>query len=95
MLAGILHVKLEETVDKSDWKLLAWTEKSIVPEWINVIVDDYETDKLEKCGIDIEKSMNFLKKGKFILGEGLFKELAPIPRARSPKGMKSVIPQAT
>lgn len=88
MLTGILHVKLEETGDKSDWKLVAWNEKDSPPEWINLALDEYETEKLERCGIAIGKSINFLRKSKHMLGEGLFKELCADTASKVAEGYK-------
>ncbi|HCE46703.1 MAG TPA: hypothetical protein DET40_24410 [Lentisphaeria bacterium] len=88
MLSGILHVKLEETGDKSDWKLVAWSEKRSPPEWISKELDEYEAGKLEMCGIDIERSGNFLKKSKFILGEGLFREICAEVASKIAEGYK-------
>ena len=75
VLAGRLRVKLGETKDKSDHKLLSWTERKEVPPWANALLSGYEQEVLERSGIDTSRMEKFLKKAKHLLGEGLFDEI--------------------
>ena len=75
VVTGKLRVKLDETKDKSDHKLLTWTEKRDVPPWINTLLSSYEREILERSGIDMFRMERFLKKSKFLLGEGTFDEI--------------------
>lgn len=88
MLSGTLHVKLEETEDGSDWKLLTWSEKITPPEWIGQELDEYEIGKLKTCGIDVESSGNFLRKCRFVLGEALFKGICAEVAGKVSEGYK-------
>jgi len=73
--SGKLYVKLSETKDKKDHKLVAWTEKKTIPEWANSTIDNYERDLLETSNIEIPKIERYLKKAKFLLGKDHFDEI--------------------
>lgn len=75
LISGKLRVKLHETKDKKDHKLVTWTDRNDVPPWANTILDTYDLEILDQCNIKLDKVEKFLKKAKYVLGIVAFREI--------------------